>query len=99
MRPDVDLSRGLHEVPCVICLVSTHTHRPAAPSSPSAAPLCVQHQESCVALRRPIGLHQQRIHDEAMPVLHQHMEEMIELGFLPMPLAVETCIGVRLRFM
>src|SRR5262249_40504639 len=34
-----------------------------------------------------------------MPVLHQHVAEITELGFLPMPFAVETGIRVRLRFM
>ena len=69
------------EVPRVIGFIRSHTHRSAAP--PSFPPLLVKQQKRRIPFCCTIGLRHHRIHNETVPVFHQHMAQIAQFGFLP----------------
>ena len=58
----------------------------------------LQHDQRGVTLRGPIGLEHFRIHDQSVPVLHQQIPAVTQLGLLACTLASQLGIGIGLRF-
>jgi hypothetical protein len=73
-------------------LVATDRH-------PLATRNLFQHQQRRVALGRPIGLPRQGVHNQPMPVLHQQIAAVTQLGLLALPLSGQLCIRIGLRLM
>jgi len=81
-----DMWRDLHvaalgdEISRVKAFVAAHGH-------PLRAGNLFQHRQRGIALRRPAGFPHHRIHDQAVPVLHQQIAAVAQLGLLALALA------------
>ncbi len=95
---DVDLPQRDYEVPRVIGCVRTHAHRPTIPAPSPVARLVVEHQQSGIAFGGSMGVRHQRVHHQAVAILHPYLAEIAEPGLLTVAFAVEPRIRVRFRF-
>ena len=52
------------------------------------------HRPGRITLRRPRGVRDERVDDQAVPILRQHMPEVRQLGFLPRGFLVQARVRI-----
>src|SRR5438093_588842 len=82
----------LHPVRGVVVLVGAHRDAPR----PGAG---LHHLQRRLAFRRPAGQSQARLHHQPVPVLHQRVTQVAQLGFLPLGLFVDPRVRIGGRLM
>ena len=76
--------------------VSYALSAPTLPALPPIAPFVIQHHQRCLAFGCSVGLRQHGVHDQTVAILHQHVAQIAEFGFLAISLAVQSRFGIGL---
>jgi len=87
MRGDAHLAEQVHEAFRVVVFVSGDRHA-------TGVWQIAHHRAGRVAFRRPRRMGDERVDDQAVSILREHMPEVRQLGFLPRGFLVQA--GVRI---